>query len=50
VDDVIDFKKSLRKEYVLDEGYLPTIEERHWLIKEYGINALQQIGAKKLLS
>ena len=45
-----EFKKNLRKEYVLDEGYLPTIEEKHWLIKEYGINALRDIGAKKLLN
>jgi len=48
--DLTNFKKSLRKEYVLHEGYIPTIEEKHWLIKEYGINALREIGAKKLLN
>jgi len=48
--DVTEYKKNLRKEYVLHDGYIPTIEEKQWLIKEYGINALKEIGAKKLLS
>jgi hypothetical protein len=49
LDEEKNFIKSLRKEYAKDDGYLPTFKERNWLIKEYGINALQMLGAKKLL-
>ena len=47
VEEKIKSFRGLMEKQTIGEGYLPTQEEKIWLIKEYGKSALQFIGANR---